>query len=160
MTDPDYQKNYYARNRDRRKAEAIAWAKANPDKRKATLARYYLKNREVHIARVKAWYDANPETIRRNGRKYAAERRARLAGLPVEDFTLEEIFERDGWLCQECGEPVEPPTPRSSRSASLDHTIPITDPNCPGHIRSNVRTTHLGCNARKKDRPPEGGRSI
>lgn len=156
--DPDYQKNYYARNRDRRKAESIAWGKANPEKRKATTARYYLNNKEAHTARVKAWYNANPERIRSNGRKSSAKRRALLLGLPVEDFTLEEIFHRDNWLCQLCGGPVEPPTPRSRWSASLDHIVPITAPNCPGHIRSNVQTAHLSCNARKRNRPPEGGR--
>lgn len=61
------------------------------------------------------------------------------------------IFDRDGWVCQLCGEPVYDkfswPDPLS---ASLDHIIPISKGG--EHTRSNVQLAHLGCNSRKWNR--------
>jgi 5-methylcytosine-specific restriction endonuclease McrA len=73
----------------------------------------------------------------------------------VEVFSDKEIFDRDGWICGLCLDPVNPverhnrrgPNPRA---ASLDHRVPL---NRGGHhVRTNVRCTHQGCNARKRDR--------
>lgn len=59
-----------------------------------------------------------------------------------------EIYERDGWSCQICGEPI----PREARhpeplSASLDHILPIAAGG--GHRTDNVQASHLRCNLRK-----------
>lgn len=73
------------------------------------------------------------------------------AGVPVRRFrpspTLRaSIYERDGWVCQLCGSPVDPEAPAQSReSATLDHITPRAhggsdDP-------SNLRLAHMGCNA-------------
>jgi 5-methylcytosine-specific restriction endonuclease McrA len=53
-------------------------------------------------------------------------RRERIqANGPQDDYTREEIFERDAWTCQICGGPVDPairaPDPGT---ASIDHVIP------------------------------------
>lgn len=56
------------------------------------------------------------------------------------------IYERDGWVCQLCGDPVDPDAaPRTRGYASLDHVVPRShggsdDP-------SNLRLAHMGCNA-------------
>jgi 5-methylcytosine-specific restriction endonuclease McrA len=59
-----------------------------------------------------------------------------------------DVFERDGWLCALCAEPVDAelcwPDPFS---ASLDHTIPLSRGG--DHLMSNVRCTHLRCNISK-----------
>ena len=80
--------------------------------------------------------------------KYAAKRRARLVGGLVEVFDRREIFERDGWRCQICGQAVDPKSPRYSYNVpSIDHIIPIARGG--EHSRANVQTACLGCNVRK-----------
>lgn len=71
-----------------------------------------------------------------------------------EPFTSIEIFERDGWHCGICDEPVDRelryPDPMS---ASLDHIVPLSKGG--GHTRENVRCSHLGCNVRRGNRIEE-----
>lgn len=91
-------------------------------------------------------------------RGYEAEKRALKQQLPSEKFSHEEIFERDGWVCQICFESV----PRDLTDQyhplypNLDHIIPLKadvplDEN-PGHVRSNVQLTHRVCNVTKKNK--------
>lgn len=84
---------------------------------------------------------------RANWKHYQA-RRARLREAHVETFDRTEIFDRDGWVCQICREPIDPgarfPDPKS---VSLDHIIPIARGG--KHERTNAQTACLGCNVRK-----------
>lgn len=81
------------------------------------------------------------------------ESRRRRPGLRSSLYADREIFERDGWICQLCMQPVDPKVPRRHRDgASIDHTIPLSlggadEP-------SNVVTAHLRCNREKRDRVP------
>lgn len=80
--------------------------------------------------------------------KHVVRRRARLRGLTIESFDRIEIFERDDWVCQLCGDPVDRDTVRPDpRSPSIDHIIPVSRGGA--HSRENVHTAHLGCNIRK-----------
>jgi 5-methylcytosine-specific restriction endonuclease McrA len=58
------------------------------------------------------------------------------------------VFERDGWTCGLCSEPVDPalswPDPQS---ASLDHVLPLSRGG--SHTMANVQLAHLGCNVEK-----------
>lgn len=66
----------------------------------------------------------------------------------AERFSRKEIFDRDGWICQLCGLPIEKDLPhRSSGSASLDHILPLVLGGI--HNRANSQAAHYGCNARK-----------
>jgi 5-methylcytosine-specific restriction endonuclease McrA len=77
-------------------------------------------------------------------------RRARRRGLPAEDIDRQEIFKRDGWRCHLCHEQIDPGLRgRHPMSASLDHVIPLSWPDSPGHVSSNVAAAHLRCNIRK-----------
>lgn len=72
-------------------------------------------------------------------------RRARKRGLPCEDISRAEIFERDGMICHLCnGEITEKPT--------IDHVIPISHLDSPGHVWENVAAAHSSCNISKRDR--------
>lgn len=75
-------------------------------------------------------------------------RQKRMRGAIVERFDRVEIFERDGWLCGICDDPISPelrwPDPQS---ASLDHIIPISRGG--KHSRANAQASHLVCNLRK-----------
>lgn len=66
----------------------------------------------------------------------------------VEEVDRDVVFERDGWVCQLCGDPVnssiEYPHPMSK---SLDHVKPIALGG--EHTYENTQLAHLVCNARK-----------
>ena len=75
-------------------------------------------------------------------------RRALKKGATVENFTPDEVYERDGWTCGLCSEPVDShlkwPDPMS---VSLDHVIPLSRGG--EHSRANTQCAHLSCNVRK-----------
>lgn len=78
-------------------------------------------------------------------------RRARKVEAPAEVFDSAEVYERDGWSCGICDEPVDPtlayPDPMS---ASLDHVTPLSLGG--SHTRDNSRCAHLRCNIRRGNR--------
>lgn len=79
------------------------------------------------------------------------EHRARHYGVEYEPIDRDEIFERDGWICQLCGKPVDKnarwPEPHMP---SIDHIIPLSlgGP----HLRTNIQCAHLTCNMSKGNR--------
>lgn len=97
------------------------------------------------------------DAVRARVRHIAAlqRRRMRLAQVPCEDFSVIEIFERDGWMCAICGHAVDKklryPDPMC---ASLEHRIPISRGG--KHTWANVACSHLGCNVNKGNRLPSG----
>jgi hypothetical protein len=64
-----------------------------------------------------------------------------------------EIFERDGWLCQICLQPIDR-TAKTLRpmAATLDHIIPLSRGGT--HTRGNVQTAHRRCNSLKRELLP------
>lgn len=65
--------------------------------------------------------------------------------------TDSEIFERDGWRCQLCGDPVLPFIKGlHPRQASIDHIVPVSKGG--EHVAANLQLAHLGCNSAKRDR--------
>lgn len=69
----------------------------------------------------------------------------------VEVFDELEIFERDGWVCQWCHEPVDPSLKgRHPMMKSLDHIVPLVRGG--EHSRANTQLVHFRCNSAKKDR--------
>lgn len=81
-------------------------------------------------------------------RRRDAARRARFVGARVESFTHAEVYERDGWVCGICAEPVDRalvyPDPLSP---SLDHVVPLSLGG--EHSRANTRLAHLSCNVKR-----------
>lgn len=77
--------------------------------------------------------------------------RAEMYGVPWEKFTREAVFERDGWVCGICGDPVSP-TATGPMKVSLDHIIPMSKGG--GHTWDNVQCAHLRCNSIKRDKLP------
>lgn len=81
-----------------------------------------------------------------------AERRARVRGsVAGPPFTREQVFDRDGWICQLCLSPIDwRLSGRSPFAPALDHVIPL---NAGGeHGFANTQAAHFGCNASKQDR--------
>jgi len=117
---------WYAANTERGKANAKRSAKANPERVRATKDR---------------WAKLHPEA----GRATVQRRRVRLRSNPTENFKDTEIFDRDGWICGICGEPIDlrAKAPNGD-SVSLDHIVPMARGG--SHTRRNVQAAHLACN--------------
>jgi hypothetical protein len=77
--------------------------------------------------------------------------RAKVAAATVEEFRLLDVFERDGWTCQICLEPIDPALKAPNQWArSIDHRIPLSRGG--PHSFDNCQAAHLWCNSVKKDR--------
>lgn len=79
-----------------------------------------------------------------------ARRRMRKLGNASEVvvFTRLEVYERDGWMCQLCQEPVDGALEYPDRdSPSLDHIIPLALDG--PHTFDNCQLAHLRCNIEK-----------
>ena len=85
--------------------------------------------------------------------------RARAYGVQYEPISRAVVYERDGWTCGICLEPVDPalrgPNPMS---ASLDHVKPLSRGG--DHLYSNVQCAHFLCNSLKGAREGAGALSI
>jgi 5-methylcytosine-specific restriction endonuclease McrA len=85
-------------------------------------------------------YDRDPAEVLRAPKRRRAKRLKQAKRAPID---REAIFERDGWLCGICGEPVE------ADDATLDHIVPISLGGA--DEASNVRLAHSLCNSRRGD---------
>ena len=60
------------------------------------------------------------------------------------------IYERDGWICQLCGDLTDPTLDHNSDLyPSLDHIIPRSRQLVPDHSAGNLRTAHRICNSKR-----------
>lgn len=80
--------------------------------------------------------------------------RAKKYGVLFERFSKVDVFDRDGYVCGICDDPVDRslkyPDPMS---VSLDHVVPLSRGG--GHLFENSQCSHLICNIRKGARVGE-----
>jgi hypothetical protein len=87
--------------------------------------------------------------IRTTGRD--ASRRRSPARPGWKPYTDREIFERDGWICQICCEPVDrEASRRHDDGVTIDHIIPLSRGGADNPV--NVVTAHWRCNRDKGNR--------
>jgi 5-methylcytosine-specific restriction endonuclease McrA len=115
----EYQKAYYQANRK----EKIAYATARNQ-----------QNRAVSNEVIRRWKRANPLKVA----EYEGRRRARTRQSRYEPIEPMRVFDRDGWVCHLCKEPV------LRDDASLDHVLPLARGG--SHTYDNVATAHVHCN--------------
>ena len=139
---PNFQAEYYQQNRERIIAQTAAYKRLHPVD----------PERQREYGRL--WYQNNPEKAREKARRSNSRRRARLAGLPFEDYTLEQILERDGIDCVLCGEELDldavTPAPRAP---TVEHLECVSWPGSAGDVFSNVAAAHSTCNCKRHNRP-------
>lgn len=75
--------------------------------------------------------------------------RAKRHGVEYEPVNRIRVFERDGWTCGICGQPV------TRDDASLDHVRPMSKGG--PHTYANTQCSHLMCNIIKRDSIPSAG---
>lgn len=100
-------------------------------------------------ARLEGKLPNDPWTDRRKANYQ--KRRAQMKAVPAESVSPAKVYERDGWVCGICSEPVDSnlkyPSPKS---ASLDHIFPLSRGG--HHTYENCQLGHLDCNIRKNDK--------
>lgn len=114
------------------------WYAANRERVSEYRRRLYSERQaETGAATVAAYRRANP------GKQAEIEnrRRARLLGQFVAPVKFEEIWQRDGGICQLCHLPI------AQAEASLDHIVPLARGGT--HEPANVQLAHRRCNSRK-----------
>lgn len=110
------------------------------------------KGRKLRCCSTKCY--RKTETFLNGKREYKRKRRASKRTKEVEVFSSNEIFERDGWICQLCDKPIK----RDAKcphflSATIDHIIPLARGG--SHTRKNVQCAHFICNCKKSDKVDE-----
>lgn len=73
-----------------------------------------------------------------------------MKGLRHEDYTLDEIYNRDSGICGICNKQIIRPHKVRNMMATIDHILPIALGG--DDIKMNVQVAHLSCNARKAHR--------
>lgn len=100
-------------------------------------------------------YCGEPFTRRGAASAYCSSRcrrRDRPSGSFISKSGRLAIYERDGWICQLCLEPVDPSLHYlDDWAASLDHIEPQAWALIPDHSPSNLRLAHRWCNSVRGD---------
>lgn len=128
-----YARRSYQAHRNERRARSRAWRQENPEEAKAKDR----KSRQVH-----QWQRIDTSRVKNIRRAYPNH-----AGKVV-PYSCLDIFCRDNWDCQLCGDPVDPLAPRkTSGGAAIFHVIPLGQDG--DDTPENVVLGHFGCCARK-----------
>ena len=147
-----YSKAYRLLHSVKDKARKKLYFQTHPEKVKEYRIRYKVKGklycekyRQEHPERrkvsCKIWKQSNPEQARKDARK----RKALKLGVGHESYTESQIFQRDGHICQLCGNKINMKLKHpDSLSPSIDHIIPISKGGADAPV--NVQAAHLGCN--------------
>ena len=138
-------------------AKAREWASLNPSEpivrgtKKCDYCGsqfYYNNRRSIHCS-----VDCSRANRSSRDKPNQYKRRAIIKEAIIERFSSREIYERDGWVCQLCGLPVETEVSYLHRlSPTLDHIYPLSKGGL--HMRSNVQTAHRSCNSSKGAKLP------
>lgn len=125
-SNPDYFREHYKANKERRKRQSREW---------------FAANKERALAKSKEYAAANPELRRAIGRKSRQTRRARLAAAFVEVVDAKVVFERDKGMCGICMKPI------GSDKWHVDHITPLAQGG--EHSYANSQLAHAKCNQSK-----------
>ena len=83
-----------------------------------------------------------------------ARKACREHGVKYEPIDRKRVFERDGWMCYICHEPLHREyDPNDPLSPTIDHVLALN--NGGSHTYDNVRACHAICNSRKCCKPVE-----
>lgn len=73
--------------------------------------------------------------------------------IQISDADRRAVYERDGWECQICHEPVDRTLdPQDRMAATLDHVVPRSMTLFPDDSPTNLRLAHRSCNSRRGNR--------
>lgn len=125
-----------------------AYHHAHHDRELARMRRYKAANAEAIAAQCKRYRDLNPLP----GRIRDGYRRAEKFGAPTVEFKAKDVYEYwssagiDPWSSAYSGTPLAP------ENYGLDHIIPLSAPDTPGHVPWNLAPCTQLENKRKTNR--------
>ena len=162
-------KENYRNNREERLAQSKAWSQSHPESNKAAVKRYNQKHKEEIRARQRKYRQETSEQRQAYHKKYKSENRefcrlqtarhrARKRKLAA-SFSVNEwetTLEYFNHCCAYCGSPAG-----LWHRIVQDHFIPLSSPDCPGTIASNIvpachaiRDGENSCNPSKSNTHP------
>lgn len=121
---------------------------ANHERELARMRKYKADNAEAIAAQCKRYRELNPLP----GRIVDGRRRAEKLGAPVEEFKAKDVYEYwnsvgiDPWSSAYSGTPLTP------EDYGLDHIVPLSAPDTPGHVPWNLAPCTQLENKRKFNR--------
>lgn len=141
----DADRAYCAANREQRNAKDRQWREDNHEviverKRLANAA-----NPEPNRARVARWQREHPERVRAQQVAIQQRRRARLAGVPSDLWTRDDVWSKSAGVCGLCLSPIDP-----ASSWHVDHIVPVSRGG--SNLLANVQAAHAFCNISKGPR--------
>lgn len=147
-------REWHAKNREAISEKARAKREANPQWAKDRANRWYVRHKESELPRRRELRQGNLTQYRKSGAAKERARQARKAELPSSYTTKQWQAALDyfGGCCAACGR-----QPGLFHTLAMDHWIPVSSPNCPGHIATNiVPLCHGmgGCNNSKSNQEP------
>lgn len=154
-----YKRTRNAKNREASLTKTCPWCGDRMSKRRRQCGKPDCRRKQDALRQREFKARHKSETGRPYEDRYAEERRAAVIFRKAlkrganggEVFDEREVFERDGWVCGICLEPVDPGLRfPDMRRASLDHVIPVSFGG--PHTRANTRCSHLDCNVARGNR--------
>lgn len=142
----------YERNAEKRREHARA-QRATPEGKfrvAADNAKFRALNPDYHREYMPKWFAENQGY--RSERE--AVRRARKRGLPSEPYTVQQIIDRDGFVCWLRGCAIGATLAHGIRDWSIDHLVPlqVDYPDHPGDTFANVALACARCNSGKRNK--------
>lgn len=142
----EIRRNHYIKNRDRLLVEN---RNRHAERYRDVAKLRYETNKDKIRDRIKEWHKNNPD----KRRFYHSKRYAKKHGSYSTNVNPEFVYNRDKWICQICGIPVDTdvkyPHPHYP---TLDHIIPLIKGGW--HREDNLQCTHLRCNISKSSKMP------
>src|SRR5690606_3096376 len=109
---------------------------------------YYRKNKHKIQLRQLKWGYQNPEKKRALSQRYLAHKRALPALFTGDDW--QRALDHFNGCCAYCSDP-----PGLWNRLTAEHYIPVTSPECPGTVPTNIVPACQSCNSSKNNTPPE-----
>lgn len=128
---------------------------ANVEKRRSEGRAYYRAHRDMKLIAGREWRIANPDKCRTYSRLNQVKRRALRRKYPqrFSEADWQNCLVYWGGRCAICKR-----LPGNGRKLSMDHWIPLTDPDCPGTVAINIIPLCHGiggCNNSKGQKRPD-----
>src|SRR5690606_4367066 len=149
----EYSRKWREENREAKLEYSRKWREENREAKLEYDRKYYEENREARLEYSRKYYEENPDVYREAKRR----RRARKRENGVEFYRDADIYDRDNWICQLCGKPIDPNAEHRNEDGSLnlwykniDHIIPLSKGG--SDAPHNVQASHFRCNVSKGDR--------
>ncbi len=144
-----YDKEYREKNKEKKRAYRREYYIKNQKQERANEKKYRLKNKDQIKAYQKKYRESEEgkKSFKKSNLKY----RARIKGATPSNFHAAEVFQRDGYICQNCRCKTRPDFKNTvhPKYPNLDHIIPLSKGG--DHSMRNTQCLCRDCNIKKNN---------